>query len=147
MKRICYLPERAANAYAHLHRLYGGPGLPDLVLVKATMTLRSFRSSNEPGRRFSTKNTMPYTTPQIRDRRKSRKDTATTRRLLGLPNKIRITRRTPRLYNRQQLLQRAHTDYQQTEKEKGTISPQKDSKLGTFLVYVEKDASHSQIIL
>ena len=42
VKRICYLPERAANAYIHLHRVYGGPGLPDLVLVKATMTLRSF---------------------------------------------------------------------------------------------------------
>ena len=40
-KHLCYLPDRAANACVHLHRMYGGPGLPDLVLTKARMTIRT----------------------------------------------------------------------------------------------------------
>ena len=48
VKRLCYLPERAANAYVHLHRLYGGPGIPDLIIVKAQMTMRSLtRAMNQ----------------------------------------------------------------------------------------------------
>ena len=45
VKRILCLPERAANAYIHLHRMYGGPGIPDLVLLKAKLTLQSFLSA------------------------------------------------------------------------------------------------------
>ena len=44
-KRILFLPERATNSYIHLHRMYGGPGLPDLVLLKARLTTQSFLSS------------------------------------------------------------------------------------------------------
>ena len=42
VKRICFLPERATNSYIHLHRKYGGPGIPDLVLMKSRMTISSF---------------------------------------------------------------------------------------------------------
>ena len=48
-KRLCYLPERAANAYVHLHRMYGGPGLPDLVLTKAQMTVRTLKRAMNLG--------------------------------------------------------------------------------------------------
>ena len=49
-KRLLYLPERAATAYLHLHRMYGGPGLPDLVLAKSKMTIQTFiRSLNTTG--------------------------------------------------------------------------------------------------
>ena len=41
-KRLCYLPERAANAYIHLDRMYGGPGMPDFVLLKARLTIQAF---------------------------------------------------------------------------------------------------------
>ena len=41
-KRILCLPEKATTAYINLNRLYGGPGLPDLVLTKAKITLKSF---------------------------------------------------------------------------------------------------------
>ena len=34
-KRILYLPEKATTAYVNLTRMYGGPGIPDLVLTKA----------------------------------------------------------------------------------------------------------------
>ena len=40
-KRILFLPEYAANAYIHLHRMYGGAGLPDLPLLKAKFVLQS----------------------------------------------------------------------------------------------------------
>ena len=40
-KQILYLPEYAANAYIHLHRMYGGAGLPDLTLLKAKFVLQS----------------------------------------------------------------------------------------------------------
>ena len=40
--RILCLPEKATTAYINLNRLYGGPGLPDLVLTKAKMTQKSF---------------------------------------------------------------------------------------------------------
>ena len=40
-KRLCYLPERAANVYVHLHRMYADPGFPDMVLTKAQMTIRT----------------------------------------------------------------------------------------------------------
>ena len=41
-KRILCLPEKATTAYINLNRLYGGPGLSDLVITKARMTLKSF---------------------------------------------------------------------------------------------------------
>ena len=41
-KRLCYLPKRACNAYVHLHRMYGGPGIPDFVVMKARLTLNAF---------------------------------------------------------------------------------------------------------
>ena len=41
-KRILCFSEKAPTAYINLNRLYGGPGLPDLVLTKAKMTLKSF---------------------------------------------------------------------------------------------------------
>ena len=40
-KRICSLPQRATNAYTHLHRLYGGPGVPHLVLLKSQSVVTS----------------------------------------------------------------------------------------------------------
>ena len=40
-KRLLFLPARAATAYLHLHRLYGGPGIPDLLLVKYKMALKT----------------------------------------------------------------------------------------------------------
>ena len=46
-KRLLFLPERAANAYLHLHRMYGGPGLSDLLLAKSKMIIKNFfRSLN-----------------------------------------------------------------------------------------------------
>ena len=42
VKRICHLPERATNSYIHLHRRYGGPGLPNLELLKAKLTIQTF---------------------------------------------------------------------------------------------------------
>ena len=45
VKRICYLPERATNSYIHLHRRYGGPGLPNLELLKAKLRIQSFARS------------------------------------------------------------------------------------------------------
>ena len=44
-KRLLFLPERASNAYLHLHRMYGGPGLPDLLLVKSKMTMKNLARS------------------------------------------------------------------------------------------------------
>ena len=41
-KRILCLPEKATTAYVNLNRMYGGPGIPDLVLTKAKMTIKSF---------------------------------------------------------------------------------------------------------
>ena len=41
-KRLCYLPERACNAYVHPHRMYGGPGIPDFVVMKARLALNAF---------------------------------------------------------------------------------------------------------
>ena len=41
-KRLLFHPERAANAYIHLHRMYGGSGVPDLLLVKARQTIQGF---------------------------------------------------------------------------------------------------------
>ena len=44
------LPERAATYYLHLHRMYGGPGLPDLVIAKSKMELQTLvRSLNTMG--------------------------------------------------------------------------------------------------
>ena len=40
-KRLLFLPERAACAYLHLHRMYGGPGIPDLVLLKSKMAVKA----------------------------------------------------------------------------------------------------------
>ena len=49
-KRILCLPERAASSYLHLHRMYGGPGLPDLVIAKSKMALQTLvRSLNTTG--------------------------------------------------------------------------------------------------
>ena len=41
-KCILCLPEKATTAYVNLNRMYGGPGIPDLVLTKAKMTIKSF---------------------------------------------------------------------------------------------------------
>ena len=41
-KRILCLYVKATTAYINLNSFYGGPGLPDLVLKKAKMTLKSF---------------------------------------------------------------------------------------------------------
>ena len=41
-KRILCLPEKATTAYVNLNRIYGGPGIPDLVLTKAKMTIKFF---------------------------------------------------------------------------------------------------------
>ena len=49
-KRILCLPERAATSYLHLHRMYGGPGLPDLVIAKSKLALQTLvRSLNTTG--------------------------------------------------------------------------------------------------
>ena len=54
-KRICNLPQRATSAYIHLHRMYGGPGVPDLVLLKSqsvvTSLLRTLNLADEFGSR------------------------------------------------------------------------------------------------
>ena len=40
-KRLLFLPERAACAYLHLHRMYGGPGIPNLMLTKSKLDLKT----------------------------------------------------------------------------------------------------------
>ena len=49
VKQFLCLPERALYAYIHLHRMYDGPGFPDLVLLKAKLTLQFFPVSYESG--------------------------------------------------------------------------------------------------
>ena len=54
-KRLCYLPERATNAYIHLDRMYGGPGMPDFVVMKARLTLQTFIRAINLGDEFGEK--------------------------------------------------------------------------------------------
>ena len=39
VKKICYLPGKAINAYVHLARYYGGPGIPDMIWLRRCMVL------------------------------------------------------------------------------------------------------------
>ncbi len=42
VKKVCYLPAKATNAYIHLPRCYGGPGIPDVIWLRRCMTITNF---------------------------------------------------------------------------------------------------------
>ena len=41
-KRLCFLPVKATNAYIHLSRAHGGPGIPDLIWLRRNRVLVAF---------------------------------------------------------------------------------------------------------
>ena len=54
IKQLCYLPTNASNNYIHLDRLFGGPGIPDILWLRKVMVISNILDVWNGGDELST---------------------------------------------------------------------------------------------